>query len=149
MNGGACKISDQRAEYKRHAYDSYIKKVLRNELCVIIRENKKRRGNEVLFSDLPDIMIAEWGGFDDYPWEHSSFYVDGHTILVRNDRLAEALERLPKKECDILLMHYYLNMSDQEIAVRLKMPRRTVTNRRHITCRLLRKLMGGDQCGRL
>ena len=94
-------------------------------------------------------MIAEWVRFDVYPCEFSQFFVEGRSVFIKNDRLATALEQLPIQERDILLMHYFLNMSDYEIAVRLQIPRRTVNNRRHISCRLLRKLMGGDQYGKL
>ena len=149
MKGGVNKISVQCTERRRHAYDSYIKKALRRELYVCLREKKKRLSNEVTISDLPDIMIAEWAYSDRYSYEYSPFYVDGHSIFIKNDRLADALEQLPIRERDILLMHYFLNMSDFEIAVRLQIPRRTVNYRRHTSCRLLRRLMGGDQYGKL
>lgn len=144
MNGGAGQISEQRKEYKCHAYDSYVKKVLRNELYKSLREYKNRRINEVPFSELPEAMISEFGKFDEYPWEHAAFCVDGQVVHVKNDCLAHALELLPQKERNILLMYYFLNMSDQEISAQLNITRRRANKRRHIAFRLLQKLMGGD-----
>lgn len=147
MRGGLGGISEQFKVGKQHAYDYYIKKALRNELRVCWREKQKRLSNEVTFSDLPDDMIAAIGGCDDYPCEHSTFFVDGYNIRIKNDCLAEALSLLSQVDRNILLMYGFMNMSDNEISIRLKMSRRTVNDRRHNTYQTLRKLMEGDPNG--
>ncbi len=54
----------------------------------------------------------------------------GDVILIEDDRLAEALNALPQDGRDILLMYFFLDMADREIAQRMNMARRTVNARR-------------------
>lgn len=81
--------------------------------------------------------------YDRYPWEYASFPVGGAVILIEDDRLAEALNRLPQKGRDVLLMYWFLDMADREIAERMHMARRMVNTRRQKAYRLLKELMGG------
>ena len=69
------------------------------------------------------------------------------SILIEDDRLAEALNALPQDGRDILLMYFFLDMADREIAERMNMARRTVNARRQKAYRLLKELMGGDVDG--
>ena len=66
-------------------------------------------------------------------------------ILIKDDRLAEALTALPQEFRDILLMYWFLQVADREIGEKLSLPRRTVNNRRQRAYELLKKLMGGDE----
>ena len=65
-------------------------------------------------------------------------------MLFRSDLLADALNALPQDNRDILLMYWFLEMADREIAERMNLARRTINNRRLKSYRLLKELMGGD-----
>lgn len=65
-------------------------------------------------------------------------------ILIENDLLADALNALPQDNRDILLMYWFLEMADREIAERMNLARGTINNRRLKSYRLLKELMGGD-----
>ena len=65
-------------------------------------------------------------------------------ILIKDDRLANALTALPQRFRDILLMYWFLELADWEIGEKLRLPRRTVNHRRQRAYELLKKLMGGD-----
>ena len=65
-------------------------------------------------------------------------------ILIKNDRLAEALIALPKEDREILLMYWFLDMADNDIALEKRMARQTVNHRRLKSYRLLKELMGGE-----
>ena len=73
-----------------------------------------------------------------------SFLLGGDVILIENDLLADALNALPQDNRDILLMYWFLEMADREIAERMNLARRTINNRRLKSYRLLKELMGGD-----
>ena len=79
-----------------------------------------------------------------YPWEYNTFILGGDVILIENDLLADALNALPQDNRDILLMYWFLEMADREIAERMNLARRTINNRRLKSYRLLKELMGGD-----
>ncbi|WP_442346039.1 sigma factor-like helix-turn-helix DNA-binding protein [Gemmiger formicilis] len=41
--------------------------------------------------------------------------MSGFDVLVKNELLAEALNALPERKRDIILLSYFLDMSDAEI----------------------------------
>ncbi len=135
---------DRHEEHKQHAFDSFCKKVLKCEAYNGYREISRRQKHEVSFSELPEDYMAQLAAWDRYPWEYTSFLVDGAVILIENDRLAKALNNLPQESRDILLMYFFLDMADGEIAAQLQLARKTVNNRRLRSYRLLKKLMGGE-----
>jgi len=63
---------------------------------------------------------------------------------VSDADLAEALNKLPADRRDIVLMSYFFDMTDKEIAERLNMARRTVAYRRTSTLKDLKKIMESE-----
>ena len=88
--------------------------------------------------------MEQLAAYDRYPWEYNTFILGGDVILIENDLLANALNALPQDNRDILLMYWFLEMADREIAERMNLARRTINNRRLKSYRLLKELMGGD-----
>ena len=83
--------------------------------------------------------------FDSYcKKEYTAFPVGNAVVLIENDRLATALLRLSPKDREIFMMHWFLWMTDEQIAKCMGMARRTVNTRRYKAYRLLKKLMGGE-----
>ena len=58
----------------------------------------------VSLSELSDDTCGELAAYDLYPWEYTSFPVDGDVILIEDDRLADALTVLPQGLRDIFLL---------------------------------------------
>lgn len=73
-----------------------------------------------------------------------TFEVIGHSVCIDDETLAEAISALPVDRRDIILLSYFLDMSDAEIANVLNMVRRSVAYRRTSTLKLLKNLMGGE-----
>ena len=142
--GGENLTPDCHDEHKQHAFDSFCKKVLKCEAYNGYREISRRQAHEIPFSELPEEAMEQLAVYDRYPWEYTSFIVDGNVILIENDLLADALEALPKRDREIVLMYWFLELGDHEIAQRLNMARRTVNRRRKQSHDKLRKLMGGE-----
>lgn len=130
--------------HKQHTFDSFCKKVLAHEANNGHRDINRRAAIEISMSDLPADAMEQLAVYDDYPWEHTSFPVGDDVVLIKNDRLAEALEAMPEKERDIILMYWFLDMADRDIASSMNMARRTVNRHRQKAYQLLRKLMGGE-----
>lgn len=99
---------------------------------------------EIPMSELPEEAMEQLAVYDEYPWEYTSFKIGNETVLIKNDRLAEALEAIPEKERNIILMYWFLDMADREIADHMGIARRTVNTHRQKAYRLLKKLMGGE-----
>ena len=88
--------------------------------------------------------MEQLAAYDRYPWEYNTFILGGDVILIENDLLADALNALPQDNRAILLMYWFLEMADREIAERMNLARKTINNRRLKSYRLLKELMGGD-----
>lgn len=130
-------------EHIRHAFDAFCKKVLRNEARDYLAELARRRSREISFSELPVEVMEQFSAWDDYFAEERRFDVLGHIVQISSDELAEAIAALPAQRRDIILLSYFLDMTDKEIAELLNMVRSSVTYRRAATLKLLKKLMGG------
>lgn len=65
-------------------------------------------------------------------------------MYIDNDELARAIAALPLDKRDVILLSYFLELSDHEIAKLLNMVRSSVTYRRKSTLKLLKELMGGN-----
>ena len=130
--------------HKQHTFDSFCKKVLKHEAAGGHREINRRARIEISISDLPEEAMEQLAVYDDYPWDYTPFQVGDETVLVKDDRLAEALAAIPEKERNIILLYWFLELADREIADRMGIARRTVNTHRQNAYRLLKKLMGGD-----
>ena len=142
--GGENLKPDRHYEHKQHAFDSYCKKVLKYEAYNGYREISRRQKCEALFSELSEEELAQLAVYDRYSWEYTAFPVGGAVILIEDDRLAEALLGLSQEDREIFMMHWFLRMTDAQIAKYMDMPRRTVNTRRQKAYRLLKELMGGE-----
>lgn len=67
--------------------------------------------------------------------------LNGLSVGVENDLLSEALRELPDKKREILLLFYFMDMSDSEIADLLKLNRSTVYRHRTSGLALIKKFM--------
>lgn len=130
-------------EHIRHTFDAFCKKVLWNEARDYLDELARQRNREISFSDLPVEVMEQLSVCDDYFADDRTFDVLGNTVQIASDELAEAIAALPKQKRDIILLSYFLDMPDGEIAKALNMVRSSVAYRRSATLKLLRELMGG------
>jgi RNA polymerase sigma factor (sigma-70 family) len=125
----------------RHQFDSFCRKVLREEARDYIREISRLAEHEVSLSELSEEQMDRLYVLDEYPSEQRYFDVQGYHVIVRDDRLAEALSSLPDEKRDIVLLSYFLDMSDREIGEKLNMVRYTVQRRRTSSLAEMRKRM--------
>ena len=142
--GGENLKLDRHYEHKQHAFDSYCKRSIKNEAMNAYTQLRKRSRREVSLSELPEDAMAQLAVYDRYSWEYTTFPVGGAVILIEDDRLAEALLGLSQEDREIFMMHWFLRMTDEQIAKYMDMARRTVNTRRHKAYRLLKELMGGE-----
>lgn len=136
--------SDLHETHKQHTFDSYCKRVLKNEAANGHREINRKANMEVSMSALPEEALEQLAVYDCYPWEYTSFSVDGETVIIKDDRLAEALEKLPEDARNIILMYWLLGMTDSEIGEQRNLSRRWINDCRRKAYRMLIDLMGGE-----
>ena len=99
------------------------------------------REHEIPFSMLPPETLAQFVIWDEYFKDTYRFEARGFEISVADELLAEALKTLPQDRLEIVLLYYFLGMSDTEIAAHLNLVRRTVAYRRTSSLQELKKFM--------
>jgi len=132
-------------EHIRHSFDSFCKSVLKLTARRLYSTIKKRGEREVTFSALSAQELASLAVTDEYFKGEYVFIVLGENLSVTDYNLAEALNTLPADRRDIVLMSYFFDMTDREIAERLNMARRTVAYQRASTLQELKKLMESEE----
>lgn len=124
--------------YKIHAFDRYCRTVLRHEVIDIQRELKRQPENEITFSNLSEADFSQLARMDDYPIEQFIFRIMNEKISLRNNFLGAALHALSADRREIILLSYFLELSNKEIGEILYLPRSTVQYRRTMTLKELK-----------
>ena len=107
--------------------------------CTVKNRNRqfaRRSKREVLFCELSDTKNVECVTKDNYSFEVLNF-----TIQISNEKLAVALYKLSNKERDVILLHYFQSMSDQEIAELYHVSRSAIYRRRSNGLKKLKALL--------
>ncbi|MEO2190600.1 RNA polymerase sigma factor [[Clostridium] innocuum] len=122
-------------------FECKLKQVIKGIVCNYNKELKRRRNKEVSFSELPDMLIDKMAVWDDYETDYTLFSVCGIDIRVLDDELAEALKKLPESKRNTLLMYYFLEMTESEIANLQKITQSGVFRNRHHALETMKKLL--------
>jgi len=130
--------------FTQQTFDSFCKKVLKYSAYDYQRAMQRQRERETPFSELSERELASLAATDEYFKDAYAFDVLGMAVNVSNCELAEALNELPADRRDIVLLSYFLDMTDKEIAQKLNIARRTVAYRRTSTLRELKKILGSE-----
>ena len=104
-------------------FDAYCKKVLRNAARNINKKKKRIHDNETAFSSLDNSIVQEISSTDDYFKSDHIFEVENIEIVVSGDLVAQALRLLSDINRNIILLSYYLCMSDNQISQLLNLSR--------------------------
>ena len=87
--------------------------------------------------------LAQLFTTDEYKSDYFRFQVSGFDVLVKNELLAEALTALPERKRDIVLLSYFLDMSDTEIGELLNVARTTVFRHRKSALAKIKQYLEG------
>jgi len=131
-------------ENTRQMFDSFCKKALKYSARDQRRAMKRRRERETPFSELSARELASLAVTDEYFRDEYAFDVLGESVGVYDADLAGALSEIPADRREIVLMSYFFDMADAEIAKRLNMARRTVAYRRASTLKKLKNLLESE-----
>lgn len=112
-------------------FDALVKCVVRTKVKNYKRSQNRRERHEITFSNLLGFDLEGVGELDTYNLDPiNCFDVGIAQIQVNDDQLVEALRTLPEKQQAIVLMFYFLEMSDGEIAKSLNIGRNTSLRQR-------------------
>ena len=106
------------------------------------RDTKRQQLREVTFSDLSPQEEKQLFVYDQYFADDEAekyFVVGGKEITAK--LLAEALRSLPEEKREAVLLYYFFDMSETEIAKLNNIPRTTVRYRRTSSFELLKRYL--------
>ena len=78
---------------------------------------------------------------DEYDLDTCNFRVQGYDVEVKDALIAEALKFLSEKKREVVLMAYYLDMSDTEIAKLLNLRQSTIHYHRTSSLKTLKEYL--------
>lgn len=121
--------------YNEITFEAYCKASIDNAILKGRMEKAKRASKEVSLSTLTDTELYKLYAESREPnyhltQEYVSFSINGITIPVHDPEMGQALSYLPPKLRNVLLLSYFLNMSDPQIAAQLRISKSAAQRRR-------------------
>ena len=125
----------------RKQFDSFCKTLLKNEMIDYERERNYRFKHEISFSELTQKELKQLEIMDDYIAESEMFRVFDYDIEVKYELISEALKYLPEKKRNVILLSFFLDMTDTDIAKYMNLVRSTIHHHRVSSLKSLKKIM--------
>lgn len=141
------KLSSQDELTVMHQFDRLCQLALDGEAADYFRYLEYRANYEVNFSDMTEQELDSIFVMDEYNLDNSHFQVLGYDIEVKDTLLAEALQALTEKKRNVVLLSYFLEMTDVEIARKMNLVHSTIREHRIRSLELLKKLMEENMDG--
>lgn len=123
----------ERTEWQiRCAFNGFCKRTLKNESINAHKELRKRQAHEINFSDLTPKEENQLYTCEDFfaeDKEEQTFFAGGKELSAK--LIADAIHSLPEEKRRAVLLYYFFDMSDAEIAALYQIPRSTVQDNIH------------------
>lgn len=139
--------SSEKQSRIRKQFDSFCKTLLKNEMIDYERERGYRLKHEVSFSELTQEELSRMTNTDEYIVESEVFRVLDYDVEVKDELIGEALKYLPEKKRNVILLSFFMDMTDTEIAKHMNLVRSTIHHHRVSSLQALKKIMEGIRNG--
>ena len=109
-------MGDSGETHIRHAFDSFCKKVVRNEALNIQKKYARFRQRQISMEILKQKGLGTEFYYSEPNMNSSgSFIVLGIKIFISNEELANAIAALSSLRQEIILMSFFIGLNDREI----------------------------------
>jgi RNA polymerase sigma factor (sigma-70 family) len=125
----------------QNQFGGFCTSVLKNEANRIRKEYAKQRNVETPWVELAQKELALVSTTDQHFMGEHIFEVQSLPVVVTGDLLAEAIAHLPERKREVILLAYFLGMNDREISEQLHVVRQTISKRRLVSLKELRKYL--------
>lgn len=134
------KLTESEQEIVGRQFSKYCIEVLHGEELNYLDEMDRLWEKEISFSNLREDVQEQLCSYDEFP-ETSYFQVMDMKVPVNDEGISDALYRLPEKKRMVILMAYFLDMTEKEIAECLNLVQSTVHYHKTDSLRLLKKIL--------
>ena len=132
----------------QNQFEVFCIRVLQNEARDCYRELERMSKKMVLFSEMTAEQLNSLSSTAEYDSDFYLFEIYGYKVRVRNQKSGEAISKLSKKKQDIILLSFFLDMSEADIARYMKLGQSTVHYHKANSLKELKKLMEEKQSER-
>lgn len=130
-------MKDSYEQRVQNQFGGFCTKVLKNEANRIHNEYARQRELEKSLDAVTPEELEQIAVMDQYFQDDHIFEVLGKQVVVTGDLLADAIAKLPDRKRDIILLTYFLGLTDREISKYLNIVHQTVSKNR---IRILKEL---------
>ncbi len=124
-----------------NVFDSYCKKILRNAAIDFQRSKQKIYRKEVSLELLDNYNFENLCIKPFYEVECRKFKVYSRDIIVKDENLIDVLEKLDDEQTNIILLYYFLDMTDAKIGKYINKSRKAVNKKRLKTLNVMKRLL--------
>lgn len=132
-------------QFNEMTFEAYCKKAIDNSILKERQKKAARAQVEQSFTVLTDAdlyALSKEGGSEGQPEEPChTFHVEEMNFPVYDEKLSFALSYLMPRDREIVLLHFFKELKDAQIASFVHMSRATVARRRKAAMDRLRELM--------
>lgn len=125
----------------RLQFNSLMMIVIKGKVKHHWKQLAKRSKREILFCEMLETVQLEQGTEDTYSYDSVVFEVMQFTIHVSDEKLAIALNTLSEKQRNVILLCYFQEMNDREIAELYHVSRSAVSSIRNRGLKKLKTLL--------
>lgn len=127
--------------YQEETFDSYAKRLIRNESRNAKKELAHQAEREVSLSSLPDNGLLSAAHEDRYLLEKADVHIHAGEVKVFDWLLGQALMSLAPKWRDVIVMYYFWDMTDEKIGSALHLTTGAIRHRRKAAIEHLKTML--------
>ena len=129
--------------YQENRFDSFCKTVIRNASVDSMRSRKTREMRFSSLEDLQDNHLAQEITQDHYATYSKLYRVKGIEVKISDEQIGEALQYVLPNQRAVLLLSYFKEYTDMEVARLLGISHKTVAYRKKNAMQKLKSLLEG------
>mgnify|MGYP003300704470 FL=1 len=134
-------MKDSYEQRVQNQFGGFCTRVLKNEANRIHNEYARQREMEKSLDAVTLEELEQIAVMDQYFQNDHVFEVLGKQVVVTGDLLADAIAKLPDRKRDIILLTYFLGLTDREISKYLNIVHQTVSKNRIRILKELREIL--------
>ena len=134
-------MKDSYEQRVQNQFGGFCTRVLKNEANRIHNEYARQREMEKSLDAVTQEELEQIAVMDQYFQDDHVFEVLGKQVVVTGDLLADAIAKLPDRKRDIILLTYFLGLTDREISKYLNIVHQTVSKNRIRILKELREIL--------
>ena len=135
-------------EYHEYSFDAFCKKAIRNFAVdakrIYWKKTTVTSDEDLLASYVKSLMNEDTYALNNY---EKIYYVNGLKVVVTNETVGEALKFIMPNKRAVLLLSFFMDYRDSEIARTLRITNSTVAYRKKQALKQLKVLLEGKKYG--